>query len=110
MSESGNESINEFAKLVNDVQDVVFLRKLLRYMKGGVRPLAEGNDMKEHIIMFVKGRKSDEHIRRIISNRKKELKPSSSSSSSSSSQHGGRRRTLRKSCTTRKNRKTHRRS
>jgi hypothetical protein len=107
MSESENQDINEFAELVHRVQDVDFLSELLSYMKGGVRPLAEGNDMKAHMVMFVRGRKHNKYIRKLISDRKKELNPHSLSSSSSS-QHGGRRRTKRKS--QRKNRKSRRQS
>ena len=108
MSESENQDINEFAELVHSVEDYTFLSDLLSYMRGSKKkPTGNITDMKAHMIAFVRGKKDNKYIRKLISNRKKELNPHASSSSSSS-QHGGRRRTKRKSC--RKNRKTHRRS
>ena len=101
MSESGNESINEFAQLVRRVRDLEFLKALLSYMTGDSRkPTDDITDMKEHMIMFVRGRKHNKHIRQIISDRIDKLERGS--------QSGGRRRTKRK--IHRKNRKTHRRS
>jgi hypothetical protein len=89
MSGSDNESINEFAKLIHGVNDISFLKSLKDFMEGPTDAELSSdtsNDMKKHIIMFVKGRKGNRHVRGIISHRIKQLKRSSS-------HKGGRRKT-----------------